>query len=141
MESQGWRLSFRKHLAPVGQLRGVDGAAHPLHALDVILRKHIFHVGDLLNANPVLTCDRPAKPYAETEDFPGQLFCLLKLPFYTAIVEDQGVQVPITCVKHISYPQTMTCCQLPDFPQRRPQAATGNNSILDNKIGAQPPRR
>jgi hypothetical protein len=41
-------------------------------------------------------------------------------------------------VKHVGYPQTVARRQLTDLPQRRPQAAAGNHSILDNKIRAQP---
>src|SRR5262249_18571871 len=91
-----------KELARVGQAGGGEGAAEPLHALEIVASEHQRHGARLVGTDAVLPGQRAPGVDARGEDLLSQLACPLGFPGSALVVEDERVQVAVAGVEDVA---------------------------------------
>ena len=83
---------------------GVEGAAHQLHGVQVLVGEHARHVLRLVHADAVLAGDRAAVLDAEVEDGAADALGRLAGTLDLVVEEHQRVQVAVAGVEDVGHP-------------------------------------
>ncbi len=84
----------------------IKRTADQLHGLQVRFGEHLGHEHLLFLAYAMLSSDGAADPDAKLQNLARKLLCILLLSLDAAIVQNERVQVSISCVEDVGNAQS-----------------------------------
>src|SRR6516162_11801973 len=133
--AQAWA---RKDLCGIRDPQRVEGAAQPLHGVQVRLGEHFGHHVLLLFPHSVLSGNRPAFCEAQLEDPLGKTDSRFHLPPDAMVVEHHAEQVAIARVQHVGYTYTRLGAEPLHLAQDLRESRTWDHAILHDVIWRDP---
>ena len=120
----------------------VEGAAHQLHRVEVVVGVHPRHVLRLVHADAVLAGDRAAVLDAEVEDRAADLLGRLGLrPSTASSKSTSGCRLPSPAWKTLATRTPDVAGELGDRREHLGQRGARDDAVLDDVVGADPPDR
>ena len=120
---------------------GSNARRGAVHRRQVGLREHPRHRAHLVDADPVLARERPARLDAGVEDLGRELLGTLRLALDRGVVEHERMQVAVAGVEHVPDPEAVRAESSLDPAQRLRKPRPRDDAVLDVVVGAHPAHR
>ena len=120
----------RKDFGGIEDARAVEGAAHVVHRLQIVVAEELAEVERFILADAVLARDRAAVADAHAKNLAADVFGLRFFAGDASVVEHERMQVAVTGVKDVRDAQTGFGTQPRDLAQHRRDLFARDHAVL-----------
>src|SRR6266702_4747729 len=124
----------RKNFRWIRKLQRVEGAAHPLHRVEVRLGEHLRHHALLFFPDAVFAGDRAARFEAQLQNAVGKRLGCLLLPGDAAVVENQWMQVSVAGVENVGDANPRLFTEACDLAHHARQSGARDYAVLHDVV-------